>query len=193
MTGKERILQAALRLFAEKGYTETRTSEIARQAEISEPMIFKHFQSKQNLLKLLVVQSHELHDAMVRRVEAETKGDLETIEGLVVGVIDLATKNRHHYLLMARVCAFRRNDPELPCGRLAEESSDLLLASLQRAIQHGVDQGRFFSLPVDATAKAFMSMAYGAIRLQVLGKVKNNELSEALIQCIRARLLPPAG
>ena len=47
---QERIIAAALRLFAEKGYHGTRTSEIARESGVAEATVFKYFRTKKILL-----------------------------------------------------------------------------------------------------------------------------------------------
>ncbi|WP_231938371.1 TetR/AcrR family transcriptional regulator [Caldimicrobium thiodismutans] len=49
MDTKERILEAALLLFSEKGYLGATTKEISRTAKISEVTLFRHFQTKENL------------------------------------------------------------------------------------------------------------------------------------------------
>lgn len=54
LSRKEKIMQAALVLFAEKGYADTSTKEIAIQAEVSEALIFKHFGNKDSLLSHLI-------------------------------------------------------------------------------------------------------------------------------------------
>jgi AcrR family transcriptional regulator len=46
---KEAIVQAALPLFARKGYAETTTKELARAAGVSEPLLYRHFPSKEAL------------------------------------------------------------------------------------------------------------------------------------------------
>lgn len=51
---KEKILQTALYLFAEKGYADTSTKEISIQAGVSEALIFKHFGNKDSLLTHLI-------------------------------------------------------------------------------------------------------------------------------------------
>ncbi|NLB97656.1 MAG: TetR/AcrR family transcriptional regulator [Armatimonadetes bacterium] len=48
---RERILDAALELFAEKGYAATTTRELARRAGITEPVIYLHFESKEAVLR----------------------------------------------------------------------------------------------------------------------------------------------
>ncbi|MEM7447340.1 MAG: TetR/AcrR family transcriptional regulator [Myxococcota bacterium] len=47
---RNRILEAAQLLFSERGYAETSTAEIARQAGVSEGIVFHHFGNKQGLL-----------------------------------------------------------------------------------------------------------------------------------------------
>jgi len=48
---KHRILAAAERLFAERGYAGTRTAGIARAAGVTERTLFKHFPEKERLLE----------------------------------------------------------------------------------------------------------------------------------------------
>lgn len=64
---KERILAEARRLFAEKGYIDTSTKEIAQNAGVSEALIFKHFGNKDRLLAFLIKAGY-------RRVLASHKG-----------------------------------------------------------------------------------------------------------------------
>ncbi|MTI40267.1 TetR/AcrR family transcriptional regulator [Fulvivirga lutimaris] len=51
---KENILSAALELFAQEGFKSTSTSKLAAQAGVSEGLIFRHFKSKEGLLKALM-------------------------------------------------------------------------------------------------------------------------------------------
>ncbi|GIL12615.1 MAG: hypothetical protein BroJett038_13350 [Chloroflexota bacterium] len=53
---RERILKAAGRLFAEQGYARTTTRAIAAAAGVNEVTLFRHFSSKQNLLRAFVEQ-----------------------------------------------------------------------------------------------------------------------------------------
>lgn len=60
MTDKqEKILKAALDLFANEGYNATSTSKIAKHAGVSEGLIFRHFKNKQGLLDAVIRQGEE--------------------------------------------------------------------------------------------------------------------------------------
>ncbi|MFB9278617.1 TetR/AcrR family transcriptional regulator [Cohnella cellulosilytica] len=52
---QQRILQSAIALFAEKGYANTSTSEIAKRSGVAEGTIFRHYGTKENLLLAVIV------------------------------------------------------------------------------------------------------------------------------------------
>jgi AcrR family transcriptional regulator len=54
MTKKETILAKALELFGERGYESTPTSLIAKEAGVSEGLIFRHFTNKAGLLTAII-------------------------------------------------------------------------------------------------------------------------------------------
>jgi AcrR family transcriptional regulator len=61
---KEQILISALTLFSEMGYTATSTSKIAKDAKVSEALIFRHFENKEGLLQAVLA----IGDAKVKLI-----------------------------------------------------------------------------------------------------------------------------
>lgn len=55
-TGRARLLTAARDVFAEKGYRGATTRDIAERAELTEPMVFRHFGSKAALFEEAAVE-----------------------------------------------------------------------------------------------------------------------------------------
>gem|GEM_PF-611807 len=76
---KQRVLAAAHMLFSTKGFANTGTADIAREADVSEGSIFYHFGSKKALLAELGVR----HGRML--IEAMEQGD--ALEDLEPGII----------------------------------------------------------------------------------------------------------
>ena len=54
---KEKILDAALELFANEGYNAVSTSKIAKKAGVSEGLIFRHFEHKKGLLHAIMLDT----------------------------------------------------------------------------------------------------------------------------------------
>ncbi len=72
MSKKEKILDAALQLFAENGYDRTPTSRIAREAGVSEGLIFLHFTNKAGLLQAIIEMGKAQVDASMQPYRRET-------------------------------------------------------------------------------------------------------------------------
>jgi len=68
---RARIMVAALELFAIDGYHNTSISKIAKHAGISKGLMYNYFESKEALLKDVVVMS--LEDALVMMQQMESK------------------------------------------------------------------------------------------------------------------------
>jgi len=69
---KQNILDTALRLFADEGFTPVTTSRLAKEAEVSEGLIFKHFKNKQDIFdKLIELTDQKLFEALMPILDAE--------------------------------------------------------------------------------------------------------------------------
>ncbi|UQS83360.1 TetR/AcrR family transcriptional regulator [Bombilactobacillus thymidiniphilus] len=53
--GKRKIIQASVKLFAQRGYQATTTAAIAQEAGMSDATMFKYFKSKQALLDAIIM------------------------------------------------------------------------------------------------------------------------------------------
>ena len=51
---QKKIIVSAIQSFAEKGYSATSTSEIAKKAGVAEGTIFRHYKTKKDLLLAIV-------------------------------------------------------------------------------------------------------------------------------------------
>jgi len=84
---RERILEAAERLFAEKGFHETAMDEIVRASKVSKGGVYFHFPSKEELFFALL---DKLADALQREVQREItrrRGAVAKIQGALEVVL----------------------------------------------------------------------------------------------------------
>lgn len=69
---KENILNTALELFANEGYNAVSTSKIAKVADVSEGLIFRHFTNKKGLLDALMQEAERKLHEVVAHIIFET-------------------------------------------------------------------------------------------------------------------------
>ena len=104
MTGEteKKILEAALNLFAEKGYTGATTRVIAEKAGVSELTLFRKFKTKKNLFDTLISQNLEKMKKDFESVLVEKKfnNSSEFLETFIKNYIELIEENFEVFFLV---------------------------------------------------------------------------------------------
>ncbi len=110
---QQRIVEAAIRLFAEKGYSNTSTAEIAKAADVSEASIFKQYGTKDKLLLSLVVPyikemfPYEADETM-NQVFSGAYSDFEAfLRALLKNRIAFITENRDIFLVLIKEIIYK--------------------------------------------------------------------------------------
>lgn len=78
---EQRILDAALRVFASEGFTGATTRRIAEEANVAEVTLFRKFKSKKNLLKEVLINNQTVFsslEGLFQLFQKEKDVDLET-------------------------------------------------------------------------------------------------------------------
>jgi AcrR family transcriptional regulator len=86
---RDRILDAAMKLLIERGYTKTTMSHVARQAAVGRGTVYWHFDSKDDLFfSLLERETAKVEGDMPRLLETDLPA-LEKLEALIRGFFQL--------------------------------------------------------------------------------------------------------
>jgi AcrR family transcriptional regulator len=72
---RERLLETAIGIFAEKGYACTSVREIVEQAGVSKPVLYYYFKSKERLFLAILDLAEDLQKQLLSEV-LEAKGDV---------------------------------------------------------------------------------------------------------------------
>ena len=75
---KKKILEEALKLFAQSGYMGTSMNDIASKLGVTKAALYKHYKSKQEILDSIIEKMNELDIARVKQYEMP-EGDLEKV------------------------------------------------------------------------------------------------------------------
>lgn len=98
MTEKQQnILDAALELFAEKGYHATSTGKIAARARVSEGLIFRHFGNKEGLLNAVFAMGEERIRELYADIVFETDSKRLLRKSLDMGLTMLQNKTESKF------------------------------------------------------------------------------------------------
>lgn len=100
MTEKQRrILEVALRLFAEEGYNAVPTSRVAKEAGVSEGLIFRHFQSKEGLLQAIMEEGKQRAEVLYAPILKETS-PLAAIRAFLLLPFQIPADQYHFWRLL---------------------------------------------------------------------------------------------
>lgn len=172
-TRSRAILATASRLFAEKGYTQTTTAEIAREACVAEGTLYHHFGSKDAIFLSLFAQTMDGYLAGIEALLARDATGRETLSAFARFHFDHVSRNRERYLILLRdfpvhltVKHFSRRSPQ-------REKLDRITSLISRILSRGKADGTLdLSSPVRDTAEIVRGSFYGTTRLKMLGLIQ---------------------
>ncbi|KHG33698.1 MAG: TetR/AcrR family transcriptional regulator [Epsilonproteobacteria bacterium] len=99
----EKILEAALMLFASRGFYSTTIPDIAKAIDMSVGNIYNYFSSKEILAKEIIKYSSDILGAEIRRVNEETCSVQEKIRKIVSLYFEMASSKPQHINYFLRV------------------------------------------------------------------------------------------
>jgi AcrR family transcriptional regulator len=137
---EQQILDAALKVFSSQGYTGATTRRIAEEANVAEVTIFRKFQSKENLLKEVLIRNRVEISELDNLFRIEEDVDIET-ELLALGkkiAKDLSDKKKDSKNRIFMFMLFEE-------GRNRAEVSEILTSVFQDYITR---LSEFFELQV---------------------------------------------
>lgn len=95
-TTRERIVDAADRLFYERGYEHTSFADIADAVAISRGNFYYHYKTKDEILAAVIARRFERTAAMLAQWEADADGAVDRVRSFIhMLVMNRATISRH--------------------------------------------------------------------------------------------------
>ncbi len=100
LRSEEKILDAALELFATNGYKNTSISEIAKKADISKGLMYNYFASKQALLRAIVTKAITEGHNLVQHAMEDYASPILELEHLVLDTFEHVKNNFQFWKLL---------------------------------------------------------------------------------------------
>jgi len=187
---KEAILEAALNVFARKGYNGARTKEIAQEAGISETLVFRHFGSKENLYREALDHLFSPHPVDADMAPAmAVDDDHEVLYQLARHVIEHGRRD-------GRIVRLNLFSGLEGMGMAKGESTPV--QALEDYLLRRMKEGGLRKMDARLAARYFMYAVFlyvSDIQLKLTGppsQVSDHEAAEALVDVFLGGLLPRA-
>lgn len=189
MAKRTAILEAAARLFAEKGFNETSTAEVAAAAEVAQGTLFYHFRNKEGiLLAVYQAMADDYTAGLAAALEEGTTG-LECLERGVRFHLQFARDESTAFLVALRDLPSQLGDPQSPTREEIRRRIGRILGLFQAALERGCRDGSL-SPPVGPEEGAILlrGLLYGLTRQKLIGPMDIPDLDEQIVAFCRQAL-----
>lgn len=166
-----RLLGAAVDLFAQKGYAATSVREIVQRAEVTNPMLYYYFDSKEGLFLFLTQFMH----AEFRRSINEALQSEAPFERRLVSIVDVhfaGLRDAPEALRFVYSILFAPKG-STPHHRL-HESHEVILESVEELLREATERGEFSPNP-DVDVRWSAGLLLGLANSHVMRVVKELE------------------
>ena len=138
----QEILDAALAVFAEKGFSAARMQDIGKRAGISSGTLYLYYASKEEMFKSLVEESIGPQISTLAQLAREFEGPTPDLIRLVMRAISVFLQSSTRAVLPKLIIAETGNFPEL-ARFYKNEVTDRILAVFEGMISRGIERGEF--------------------------------------------------
>ena len=184
----QEILDAALEVFAAKGFAAARLDEVAARAGVSKGTLYLYFPSKAELFKAVVRQTVAPNIGGLESLVAEFPGSSAALfRALLLRAAErmaTTTLGRLPRIIIAEATQF----PDL-AAFWATEVVDRAQALLRRVVERGVAAGEFSPVAAEATIVLISPILMLTLWNSSLGPATGRTLDPSLVAAEAARLL----
>jgi AcrR family transcriptional regulator len=159
------ILEAAARLFAERGFHRTTTKDIADAADMSEGTLYNYFENKDELLMGIMSQLEETQQMATRMAGSFPSDARDFLEFLLHYRKEITDKNG---AMLQSVLSEILVNPELR-QRYYQELVVPSIELMQESLQARMERGQIRQVDAGMAARFLVGLTTGLYILQVLG------------------------
>ena len=104
---RQLLIDAGIKLIAEKGYDSASIGDIATLAEVTKGAVYYHFRSKENFVLEIIKQRSESNLARLKQLRKDNIPITEWIENVFSMIIGFPDTDQQHFLLQVMVASIR--------------------------------------------------------------------------------------
>lgn len=155
------ILNAAIKVFSEKGYNAATTSEIAKEAGVAEGTIFRYFKNKKELLdKVIMLSAKSLGEKLITKRVGELidknkdKTPRELLKIILIDRIEVIENNKEALKIVLTEVQYQKDLKEKLIRTMAFLGKDVLY----KLINEGIINEKFRKVNILIAVRSLVGM-----------------------------------
>ena len=177
---RERLLETAIKIFADKGYAGTSVREIVEQAGVSKPVLYYYFQSKEGLFLAILEMAENLQTELLARVLESEGNILERLLLLYRRIYTGISENRNLYkMIHGLIYGPPQGAPDYDLTRYHGHMFD----AIRNIYRAGIDGGEVKKIETDEVAYLVLSLLDFCLHMdQVQPQLSDPQRPERLLR-----------
>ena len=188
MKKRQAVVESATRLFGSIGFDGTTTLAIANEASVTEPLIYYHFDSKDELFTLSLDLAFNEYFSRLEELPKNTSTEFQKITNLINLHFKIVDDLPEQARLIVTTCPAKLNDPNNTCRKMYNEARKRLSDYINGCLARGIKKGEFIKLPVLETTHMLIALINGLLRQRVFQLVDTDGVQEATINFCKRSL-----
>ena len=183
---KQKIMDAALQLFKNKGFDATRLQDIAKVTGMTRGAIYWHFKNKQDILATLMMDMKQSFEVGLKNFQKEEGGAIEKLERVVRDIITAHTADARFRDLIIVMMSNYQISEKLRKGRLKAEFPTQFIETVGSLIEQGMDENVIRrDIDPDEIAWLVLILLTGSIiaYLKFPDACKTSDKSDTIVDC----------
>ncbi len=190
MSRKEAIIEAATRLFAENGFHQTSTLDIAEAAGVAHGTIFYHFKSKEGIIYEIFRRSGQTYVAELKYEVGRYQKGIEKIEAVLRFNNAFSRSHSKQLLIFLRDFPEKLASKENKLKDLVKATGDQVIKIIEQCLETGIADGSVDTSNIKNSAHILNGLIFGLMHMNLLSPLEIPDLTYSVDEFCRRALAP---
>ncbi len=176
---RQEIIDAAVKIFAKKGYKATTLDEIAVESEFGKGTIYNYFSSKEELYKEIITSILKRNKKAVTQADKQTNSLSEFLFTVIKQHINFCINNREAFLLLIFTEFHHPKSTSTEISKIMDDNHKLMTEFFVSKAKTAIDNKEIRELDPEKTIRLFRGIGFNYIYdLLLSGNLNENSVEK---------------
>ncbi len=166
-------------LFGTTGFDATTTLEIAKEADVTEPLVYYHFKGKDKLFTHSLELAFKGYFSRLRELPEHTATEFQKIVNLIILHFKIEDDLPEQMPMIVTTSPAKLHDPKGICLKNIKRARQFVVNYIRGCLHAGIKNGEFRKVPASATANMLVVLLNGLVRQRVYQLSESKGMKDA--------------